>query len=113
MPSASVPPPAADVLPREHVRDPDLWLEVLCWATVAFSAAQILLFSFGRDQAIYATVADGILHGRMPYRDVWDFKPPGIFLVYAGSFLVFGKSMMAPRLIEVIGLLLMVLGSRR
>jgi hypothetical protein len=113
MPSASVPPPATEVLPREHVRDPDLWLVVLCWATVAFAAAQILLFSFGRDQAIYATVADGMLRGQMPYRDVWDFKPPGIFFVYAASLGLLGKSMMAPRLFEVLGLLLMVLGLRR
>lgn len=113
MPTASVPPPAAEALPREHVRDPDLWLVVLCWVTVAFSAAQILLFSFGRDQAIYATVADGVLRGEMPYRDVWDFKPPGIFLAYAAAFALLGNSMMAPRLLEVLGLLLLVLGLRR
>ncbi len=65
MPSASVPPPAAEVLPRQHVRDPDVWLELLAWVTIAFSAAQILLFSFGRDQSIYATVADGILDGEV------------------------------------------------
>jgi hypothetical protein len=113
MPSASVPPPAAEVLPREHVRDPDVWLELLAWSTIAFSAAQILLFSFGRDQSIYATVADGMLDGQVPYRDLWDFKPPGIFFVYAAAFAALGKSMMAPRLLEVAGLLLMVLGLRR
>ncbi len=113
MPSASVPPTAAEALPREHVRDPDFWLEVLCWVTIAFSAAQILLFSFGRDQGIYATVADGLLHGEVPYEDLWDFKPPGIFFVYAAAFAALGKSMMAPRLLEVAGLLLMVLGLRR
>ncbi len=114
MPSASVPPPStAEVIPTEQVRDPDAWLSALCWATVIWSGLQILLFSFGRDQAIYATVAEGILHGAMPYRDVWDFKPPGIFAVYSLSFGLFGKSMMAPRLIEVAGLIAMVIGMRR
>jgi Dolichyl-phosphate-mannose-protein mannosyltransferase len=112
MPSTSVPPPAEAIQP-ERVVDPDVWLEVVAWAVIALSAVQILLFSFGRDQAIYATVADGILHGKMPYRDLWDFKPPGIFLVYALSQAVFGKTMLAPRLLEVIGLVAMVFTFQR
>ncbi len=95
----------------------DFWLGAFCVAVVAFSALQILLFSFGRDQSIYATVADGILHGEMPYRDRWDFKPPGIFVVYAVAQAVFGNTMLAPRLLEVLGLLAtcaaMVVMSRR
>ena len=110
MPSASVPPPAAQVLPRLGVRDPDYWLAWLAYATVAFSCLQVLLFSFGRDQGIYAVVADKILDGGLPYRDVWDFKPPGIFLVYALAQALFGKSMLAPRLLEVVGMLGMVAG---
>lgn len=112
MPSNSVPPPA-DVMPNESSIDPDAWLSGVCWTVIALSAAQILLFAFGRDQSIYATVADGIVHGRMPYRDVWDFKPPGIFLLYALAQGVFGKTMLAPRLLEVIGLVAMVFGFRR
>ena len=44
----------------------------------------------------------------MPYRDVWDFKPPGIFLVFALARGLFGANMLAPRLVEVAGLLLAV-----
>lgn len=109
MPSASVPPPAEAIQP-ERVVDPDGWLVVVSWAVVVLSAAQILLLSFGRDQGIYATVADGILRGQMPYRDVWDFKPPGIFLVYALGQALFGKTMLAVRLVEVAGLVGMVFG---
>jgi hypothetical protein len=94
---------------RERVVDPDAFLTVLAWFTIALSCLQILLFSFGRDQSIYAVAADGILRGEMPYRDVWDFKPPGIFVLYALAQAVFGKTMMAPRLLEVAGLLSMVL----
>jgi hypothetical protein len=86
------------------VRDPDFWLQLLAWSTIAFSFAQILLFGFGRDQGIYAVVADGIAAGRMPYRDVWDFKPPGIHIVYALAQTLFGKTALAPRLVEVAGL---------
>jgi hypothetical protein len=116
MPSApSIPPPAATaaVLLRERVKDPDRWIEAGSWALVAFCCIQILLFSFGRDQSIYAVVGDGVLHGKMPYRDLWDFKPPGIFLVYALAQSLFGKNMLAPRLLEVAGLCGMVFAFRK
>ncbi len=114
MPSASVPPPStADVLTADTSQDPDSWLKLLSWGIIVFSLAQILVFSFGRDQGIYAEVASGMLDGLVPYRDRWDFKPPGIFFVYATSFALFGKTMLAPRLLEVAAVLGAVLGLRR
>jgi 4-amino-4-deoxy-L-arabinose transferase-like glycosyltransferase len=115
MPGASsFPPPAtADALPRIGAKDPDFWLIIAAWLVVAFSCLQILLFAFGRDQGIYAAVADAVLRGEMPYRDIWDFKPPGIFLIFALARALFGPSMLAPRLVEVIGLLLAVVGLTR
>lgn len=113
MPSTSVPPPAIDALPAEQVRDPDLWIVAAAWATIVFACIQILLFSFGRDQGIYAMVASGLLDGKLPYRDVWDFKPPGIFLCYGLSFALFGESMAAPRVLEVLGLVGLVFAFRR
>lgn len=113
MPSASVPPSAADVLTAEAEHDPEVWLRILAWAVVVFSVAQVLCFSFGRDQGIYGLVAEGILEGQVPYRDRWDFKPPGIFFVYAGSMALLGKSMLAPRLVEAVMLIGAVLGLRR
>jgi hypothetical protein len=112
MPTESVRPPA-EVVPRLAVRDPDQWLAFVCWLVIGFSALSILLYSFGRDQGIYAVVADAMLQGKMPYRDAWDFKPPGIFLTYALAQALFGKSMLAIRLLEVIGLLATVFGLQR
>jgi hypothetical protein len=112
MPTESVRPPA-DVVPRLAVRDPEQWLAALCWFVVAFASLSILLYSFGRDQGIYAVVADTILKGGMPYRDAWDFKPPGIFLVYTLAQGLFGKSMLSIRLLEVIGLVATVFGLQR
>ena len=113
MPNAdSIPPPSmppvahsAEVVSRGRTIDPDLWVAVFAWLVVIFCCIQVLLFSYGRDQSIYAVVADGIVHGQMPYRDLWDFKTPGIFLVFALAQLVFGKTMLAIRLVEVAGLL--------
>ena len=112
MPGSSV-PPAAEVVPRLHVRDPDAWLRLACWIVIGLSALQILVFSFGRDQGIYALVGEGILHGQVPYRDLWDFKPPGIFFVYALAQGIFGKTMLAPRVVEVLSLLGLVYCSGR
>ncbi|MFN3648256.1 MAG: hypothetical protein ACK47B_01645 [Armatimonadota bacterium] len=42
-----------------------------------------LLFAWGRDPATFAYVGQVIVDGGMPYRDAWDIKPPGIYLLYA------------------------------
>jgi hypothetical protein len=112
MPGSSM-PPAAEIVPRLSVRDPDAWLRAGALLVVAFAALQILVFSFGRDQGIYAVVGDGLLQGQVPYRDLWDFKPPGIFFVYALAQSLFGKSMLAIRLLEVLGLIGLVACSGR
>jgi hypothetical protein len=113
MPSASVPPPAAGVLTADAEQDPELWLRALSWIIVVFSVAQLLVLPFGRDQGTYGVLAEGILRGQVLYRDLWDYQPPGIYLAYVASFFVFGKTMMAPRLVEALLLIGAVLGLRR
>lgn len=73
-------------------------------ALAGFALFQIVLFRFGRDQGIYSVVADTVLRGGMPYRDAWDFKPPGIYLVYALARAVFGSNQWGIRVLEVLGL---------
>lgn len=36
------------------------------------------------DEQFYLLVGDRILHGALPYVDIWDRKPIGLFLLYAG-----------------------------
>lgn len=84
---------------------PDTWLRLGCCLLVAWAASQVLLFGFGRDQSIYAVVGQGVVAGQMPYRDLWDFKPPGIFLVYATAHALFGATMWGPRVFEAVGLI--------
>lgn len=54
---------------------------------------------FERDEGVYATIAQGVLDGKVPYRDLFDNKPPLVYAWYAFSFLLFGESVFAPRLI--------------
>lgn len=57
---------------------------------------------FERDEGVYATVAQGILHGQVPYRDLFDNKPPLVYGWYAISFTLFGESVVAPRLVAAL-----------
>ncbi|HTM45533.1 MAG TPA: hypothetical protein VL137_11290 [Polyangiaceae bacterium] len=82
----------------------DRLLAALCIGSMLFFLLQLGLFSYGRDQSIYALVAREMAQGKLPYRDVWDFKPPGIFFVYSFARTLLGASMLAPRLLEILGI---------
>jgi hypothetical protein len=64
---------------------------------------QIALFRYGRDQGIYAVVADAMVRGGAPYKEAWDFKPPGIFAVYAVARVLFGHGEHGVRVLEAAG----------
>lgn len=91
------------------LKNADSWLKILCWILICFCSLQILLYAFGRDQSIYALIGDGILKAQVPYKDLWDFKPPGIFLIYALAQAIFGHKMMAIRILEVSSLLFTIM----
>src|SRR6266516_6475051 len=79
-------------------------LVLLSLAAIVYLFVNILMFRYGRDQGIYATVAETVLRGGMPYRDAWDFKPPGIYVVYAMTRALFGSRQWGIRLFGVAGL---------
>ncbi len=57
---------------------------------------------FVSDEGVYATIARGLLDGKVPYRDLFDNKPPLIYGWYAFSFLLFGESVAAPRIVAAL-----------
>jgi len=82
-------------------------------AAAGFFLLQILTYGYGRDQGIYAMVARTILDGGMPYRDAFDFKPPGIFLVFTLARALFGPAEWGIRVLEVAGLVAMAVAMTR
>ncbi len=80
-------------------------LTTAAWCVFLFACSQILMFPFGRDQGVYAVIADRILAGGMPYRDAWDIHPPGVYYAYALAEWLCGHRMVALRILEVTGLL--------
>lgn len=71
-------------------------------AAAGWLLVQLSGFEYGLDQGIYATVADVMLSGGAPYRDAWDFKPPGVFFVYALAKGMLGDSMRSVRVLEAL-----------
>ena len=113
MPSTSVPPPAIEALPRQSVRDPDLWLLVVATLVLCVTGIQLLVFPFGRSIAGDALLGRAILLGGAPTRDVWIAHAPGIGLVHAAVQLTLGHSMMAFRTVETIAVVGAVLAATR
>jgi 4-amino-4-deoxy-L-arabinose transferase-like glycosyltransferase len=83
-----------------------LWLALVLLTVLALAALPTLLYPFTRDQGAYAYIADLMMKGGVPYRDVWDLKPPAIYFVYWVAFALFGRSEVAVRFLDVLYALL-------
>ncbi|MBM3230785.1 hypothetical protein FJZ28_00480 [Candidatus Peregrinibacteria bacterium] len=90
---------------------------VMVWllgAGAALAAASVLSrawfeFSSGAldgDALIFQTVGRGILNGKLPYADLFESKPPGIFLLHALSLALFGHQFLV-KSIQAVALLLL------
>lgn len=54
------------------------------------------------DEEYYLLVGDRMLHGALPYIDVWDRKPVGLFLIFAGIRLLPGDGILAYQLVATL-----------
>jgi hypothetical protein len=72
---------------------------------VLVRALPILSFPLGRDQGTYLTIGQGLLDGKQLYRDLWDNKPPGIFIAYAAIAKLFGRVMWSAAAVDILLLL--------
>jgi hypothetical protein len=65
-------------------RDPWLWA-VLVGCLIVVAALAVEVFQpLDRDEGAFLTIAQEILHGRVPYRDAFDHKSPAIYYLLAG-----------------------------
>jgi hypothetical protein len=82
-------------------------------ALIAFTlllALPTLTYPLGRDQGEFATIGRGLLEGRIPYRDLWNPKPPAVFYLYAAAMSLFGRSTEALRALDLVFMPGMMLG---
>ena len=78
------------------------WPVLFVVAATLFFGSVSLIFPFGRDQGIHAFIADSMLHGKVVYRDVFNVKPPLTTVIHALALLLFGHSMTAIRLLDLL-----------
>ncbi len=123
--------PSLDVAPPPTVvpaRRGDLFrmvgvlaVEALCplilLAILLDSTSRVEWINYQRDPAIYASIARFWQDGLIPYRDVWEFKPPLIFVALRAGFAVWGYEPESLRRVLMIltwlGAFSMYLGLRR
>lgn len=54
------------------------------------------------DEGFYLLVGERMLHGALPYVDIWDRKPIGLFLLYAGIRCMGGDGVLAYQLVGTV-----------
>lgn len=58
------------------------------------------------DESLYILIGRSLKEGNLPYIEVWDHKPPGIYLLFALALIVFGNSIFAIRLLSCLAVAL-------
>ncbi len=62
------------------------------------------------DQALNAVIGHGLVDGRQLYADVWDQKPPGVYVTYAASELVLGFGPLQFYVLNLAGWIISLIG---
>jgi hypothetical protein len=93
-----------DSPPSRGAGHPRAWL-FGALSLVLLRAIPNLRFPLGRDQATYALIGQGLLHGQQIYRDLWDNKPPGIFYIFAMVVKLFGPVMWSVGVVDILWLM--------
>jgi 4-amino-4-deoxy-L-arabinose transferase-like glycosyltransferase len=80
------------------------WRDALAMLAIAFL---LRCWWFGNpvvqvDEQFYLLVGDRLLHGLIPYVDIWDRKPIGLFLLYAGMRLLGGDGIVQYQLVATL-----------
>src|ERR1700712_1787413 len=56
------------------------------------------------DSALFWLIGHGWRQGYLPYAALWDVKPPGIFLIFAGADTLFGADPFGARILAAIAI---------
>ncbi len=67
-----------------------LWASLVGVAVVFIVRLPGIVEPMGPDQGVYATIGWGLQRGLTLYRELWELKPPGIYLTYLLGFDLFG-----------------------
>ena len=96
---------AVDLQKRSFARLP-LILLLAFMAFIAIDRTVISNVPFNVDPSSYAVVSHELLSGRSLYVDIWDHKPPAVFVAFGAAELVFGYS---PQTLVILNLMLSII----
>ncbi|MEZ4771320.1 MAG: hypothetical protein R2844_23240 [Caldilineales bacterium] len=72
-------------------------------ACLVLVTASTFLTPVSNDAGAYLSIADGWLAGKLPYRDLFDHKTPGIYALYALILTLTDRSLIAVQVIQLAG----------
>lgn len=75
---------------NREVRSMPGWLPALAGSVVVIALIASIPPDFGRDAGVFAYSGWRLLAGEVPLRDIWDHKPPGIYLLDAAAIALGG-----------------------
>lgn len=80
------------------------WVVLALLAIVAVAARYVTFGNpaLGYDEQFYLLVGDRMVQGDLPYVDIFDRKPIGIFLIYAGARLLGGTGFLEYKLVALL-----------
>lgn len=90
---------------RHWTDEPWVLFVVLGAALIILTGTIQVAQPLDRDEGAFLAIAQGILHGQVPYRDVFDHKSPGIYYTYA---LVLALTSHLSQLAQIVSLHLLV-----
>jgi hypothetical protein len=88
-------------------------LTVVGYGLSFLCAAISLAWPLGNDQTLFTLVAQEILRGGVPYRDVWEIKGPLTHYVYAFSLAIWGRPEISIRALDLLATCAFVLLLRK
>lgn len=101
-------PPASAGRPSVTPSDgwsPQQWRIGLAFLAAAAFALRVPALGYPLidvDEEFYLLVGDRMLHGAIPYVDIWDRKPPGLFLLYAAIRLLGGDGILQYQIVAAL-----------
>ena len=97
---------AHPTLTMSESRRTSLVLWTLLFAVVLLGVRAWFLAYEGWDESTFIILASHFLDGNLPYLDLFEIKPPGIFFALAGVMSIFGEDLLTVRLFSIFCLLI-------
>lgn len=82
-------------------QSPNLVLVSICLLAFTFFIRLPFFFNIviDWDESTFILMAQSLLDGHLPYTDLWEIKPPLLFLPYAAAIALLGKSIVSVRIL--------------